>query len=52
VRFREFASPWFRYLMLRPGEVDSLVDGSPWGVRRILTDATPRFAVVLEKRLR
>jgi len=49
VRYRAFASPWFRYLMLAPAEFEELVAGTGWLVRRVIRDATPRFVVVLEK---
>jgi len=49
VRFRRYASPWFRYLMLTPEELGALVDGSGWTVARCLRDETPRYVVVLEK---
>ena len=50
VRFREYASPWFRYLMLAPEEFERLVDGSGWRVLRTITEEkTPRYGVVLEK---
>lgn len=50
VRWHEFASPWFRYLMLEPAEVERLVDGSPWRVRALVDDGSPRYGIVLELR--
>ena len=50
VRWRQFASPWFRYLMLEPAEVERLVDGSPWRVRALVDDGSPRYGIVLELR--
>jgi SAM-dependent methyltransferase len=49
VRWLQFASPWFRYLMLTPEELEGLVSGTGWRVRRILDDGSPRFAAILEK---
>jgi SAM-dependent methyltransferase len=49
VRYRTYASPWFRYVMLAPDEVERLVAGSGWRVARILDDGSPRYGVVLEK---
>jgi SAM-dependent methyltransferase len=49
VRYRTYATPWFRYLMLSPQEVDRLVAGSGWRVRRLIEDDSPRFIVVLER---
>lgn len=50
VRWRQFASPWFRYLMLEPGEIEDMVAGSPWRVLRLVDDGSPRFGIVLELR--
>ena len=49
VRFRDLASPWFRYAMLAPGEWDAALAGSGWHVARILDGGEPRYAVVLER---
>lgn len=51
VRWHEFASPWFRYLMLAPEEVEGVVEGSPWRVLEFVDDGrTPRYGIVLELR--
>jgi SAM-dependent methyltransferase len=49
VRYRRYTSPWFRYVMLAPAEVEPLVEGTGWHVARILDDGSPRFGIVLEK---
>jgi SAM-dependent methyltransferase len=49
VRFRNFASPWFRYEMFTPEDFDRLVDGTGWRVARVLDEGTPRYGIVLEK---
>lgn len=51
VRWRQYASPWFCYLMLAPEQVEAVVAGSPWRVRALVDDgATPRYCIVLELR--
>jgi SAM-dependent methyltransferase len=50
VRFLEFASPWFRYLMLAPDELEALAEAAGWRVARLVDDGSPRYAAVLEKR--
>ena len=50
VRWRQYASPWFRYLMLTPGEVEALVAGSPWRIERLVDDGSPRYGIVLARR--
>jgi hypothetical protein len=49
VRFRTCASPWFRYAMLAPGELERLVEGTGWRVARILDSDSPRYGIVLER---
>jgi hypothetical protein len=49
VRFRRYASPWFRYAMIPPDGFERLVAGSGWRVARLVDDGSPRNAVVLER---
>jgi len=49
VRYREYATPWFHYLMLSAAEMERLVHASGWRVRRFLEDGSSRFVAVLEK---
>lgn len=50
VRWMGYRSPWWRYEMLRPEDAASMTEGSPWTVRRVLDDGSPRWIAVLEKR--
>jgi SAM-dependent methyltransferase len=52
VRWRHFATPWFRYLMIPPAEFERLLAGSGWHVARLIDDGSPRYAVVLERERR
>ena len=49
VRWRTYASPWFRYLMLQRSELERLVSGTGWHVARFLDDGSPRYVAILEK---
>jgi len=49
VRWREFATPWFRYLIFSPGDFEALVAGTGWRILRILEDEEPRYVAILEK---
>jgi SAM-dependent methyltransferase len=49
VRFREFATPWFDYLIASQDEMRELVDGTGWRVRRFIDDAGPVYCAILEK---
>jgi hypothetical protein len=49
VRFQDLATPWFRYLMLTPEELEAQAAGTGWHVARFITDETPRYVAVLER---
>lgn len=49
VRWLRYATPWFRYLMLRPRELERLVAGTGWQVAHVLDDGSPRYAAILER---
>ena len=48
VRFREFATPWFDYLIVSQEELREIVDGTGWRVRRFIDDAGPLYCAILE----
>jgi SAM-dependent methyltransferase len=49
VRWRNYATPWFHYLMFSPQELEQLVSGTGWRVRCFVDDGSPRYAAVLGK---
>jgi SAM-dependent methyltransferase len=49
VRWRDRATPWFTYLMLRPDQMEAAALEGGWRVRRLVVDESPRYAVVLER---
>jgi SAM-dependent methyltransferase len=49
VRWRGYSSPWFRYVMVPPAELERLLTGGGWRVLRVIDDSSPRYIVVLEK---
>jgi SAM-dependent methyltransferase len=49
VRWRTFATPWFRYVMVPPGEFGSLLAGTGWRVGTLIDDGSPRYLVVIER---
>jgi hypothetical protein len=46
VRYRDYASSWFDYLIVSPEELDALVDGTGWRVRRVIQGEPLYVAVV------
>jgi len=49
VRWREFATPWFRYLMFSPADLERLTEGTGWRVLRFLEGDDARYCAILEK---
>ena len=47
VRFRDYASPWFDYLIVSPDELHRLVAGTGWRVGRLIA-GDPLYVAVLE----
>ena len=50
VRWLQYATPWFRYLMLSPAELERHFSAAGWTMRRLIDDGSPRYQVVLEHR--
>jgi SAM-dependent methyltransferase len=48
VRYRELASPWFDYLLVSPGELQTLIGGTGWHVHRII-EGEPAYVAVLDR---
>jgi SAM-dependent methyltransferase len=48
-RFREFATPWFAYIIVSQEEMQEIVDGTGWHVRRFIDDAGPLYCAILER---
>jgi len=47
VRFEDYASPWFDYLLVSPDEMKRILAGTGWQIERLLTpEATNYFAVI------
>jgi SAM-dependent methyltransferase len=49
LRFRRFVTPWFDYLFVSPGEMERLLRGTGWHVRRFIRVDDPFYAAVIEK---
>jgi SAM-dependent methyltransferase len=48
VRWRNYATPWFHYLMFSPSDLERLVDETGWHIHRLLEDDSSRFVAILE----
>jgi SAM-dependent methyltransferase len=49
VRWRNYATPWFHYLMFSPSDMERLIENAGWHVHRLIEDGSSRFIAVLEK---
>jgi hypothetical protein len=47
VRYRDYATPWFDYLIASPEEMEALVDGTGWRVGRVVP-GEPLYVAVLD----
>jgi SAM-dependent methyltransferase len=49
IRYREFATPWFDYLLVSRAELEELVEGTGWRLVRTIEDEPPLYVAVIEK---
>jgi SAM-dependent methyltransferase len=47
VRYRDYLSPWFDYLIVSPDELEALVDGTGWRLSRVI-QGEPLYVAVLD----
>jgi SAM-dependent methyltransferase len=50
IRHRQWATPWFTYLLVSPEEMDDLARAGGWRVHRLLQDGNPYYVGVLVKK--
>ncbi|HSJ51308.1 MAG TPA: class I SAM-dependent methyltransferase [Actinomycetota bacterium] len=48
IHHRNLADPWFDYLIVSPDEMEQIVNGTGWRIRRLVRDETPYYVAVLE----
>ena len=49
VRFRDFKTPWFDYLMVSKKEMEDILNGTGWNVGRYLDSDGPTYVAIIEK---
>jgi SAM-dependent methyltransferase len=47
VRYRNLVSPWFDFLQVSPDELSALIDGTGWGIKRLVRDDGLYYVAVL-----
>jgi SAM-dependent methyltransferase len=48
IRWRDLADPWFDYLIVSPAEIEELVLGTGWRVRRLVRGDSSGYVAVLD----
>jgi SAM-dependent methyltransferase len=49
VRYRRYCTPWFDYLIVSPDEINAILAGTGWRVRRFLKSGGSVYVAVIEK---
>ncbi|MFQ5871357.1 MAG: methyltransferase type 11, partial [Candidatus Geothermarchaeales archaeon] len=49
VRYRKHVTPWFDYLLVSKGEMEEILGGTGWGVRRYLDSEGSVYIAIIEK---
>ncbi|HKN64458.1 MAG TPA: class I SAM-dependent methyltransferase [Gaiellaceae bacterium] len=47
VRYRDLVGPWFDYLIVSPDELASILEGTEWGIRRLLQQSGSGYYVAI-----
>jgi SAM-dependent methyltransferase len=48
VRYRDLIGPWFQYLIVSPGEMTEIVEGTGWQVSRVIQDDGAYYVALLD----
>jgi hypothetical protein len=49
IRYRDLVDPWFEYLIVSPGEMTEIVDGTGWHIRHLVRDSGAYYVAVLDQ---
>jgi hypothetical protein len=49
IRFQAFASPWFDYLFVSPGEMKEILTGTGWKATQFIEGGGASYVAVIEK---
>ena len=49
VRFRKYVGQWFDYLFVSKEEMEDILEGTGWGVKRYMDSDGPVYIAVIEK---
>src|SRR5215467_2255943 len=49
VRYHEYATPWFDYLLVSKDEMKNILTGTGWAVRKFLVSKGPQYVAVIQR---
>ena len=49
VRYLGYATPWFDWLLVSQGEMEQILAGTGWAVKKYIESGAPRYAAVIER---
>ena len=49
VRYRNYITPWFDYLLVSKSELQKILSGTGWKVKRFIEDQGPIYIAIIEK---
>jgi len=50
IRYKQYASPWFDYLMVSKEEMENILDGTDWKVNRFIDSEGSVYAAIIDKK--
>jgi hypothetical protein len=50
VRYGRYATPWIEFFWVSRKEMDNILEGTGWTVKRYIDSDTPQYAAIIEKR--
>lgn len=50
VRYKKYATPWFDYLLVSREEMESILDGTDWGVTKYLDSESSPYIAIIDKK--
>lgn len=48
IRYRDLVGPWFDYLIVSPGEMTEIIEGTGWHIRHLVRDDGAYYVAVLD----
>ncbi|MCK4403892.1 MAG: methyltransferase type 11, partial [candidate division Zixibacteria bacterium] len=49
VRYKKYATPWFDYLIVSKQEMEDILKGTDWRVKRFIDDKQSMYVAIIEK---